>query len=268
MIVYATVVKAQGLCMDYTSQIIGEAAFKKHEDAWWDPSGPYRLLHQLTPLRLQWIRAQWAEHTHKPLEALKRPWLSDVRVLDVGCGGGLLSEPLARQGAHVTGIDARPAHIDAAKAHDDSQEGLRLDYCAQSLEGYAQSNAAASFDLVIAFEVIEHVRDPLAFLKSVNRLLKPGGLCLLSTINRTTRSAIKAIFVAEQVLGWIPPGTHSWDAFITPHELKHLTIGLGWDVANVSGLTYDLWRQTWQLSAYTDTNYFMAFLKTNSKKIK
>lgn len=254
--------------MDHTSQIIGEKAFGENEDAWWDESGPYCLLHQLTPLRLQWIRGQWAEHTHKSLEALKRPWLSGVRVLDVGCGGGLLSEPLARQGAHVTGIDARPAHIDVAKAHCDTQEDWVLDYCAQSLEGYAKANPAASFDLVIAFEVIEHVHDPLVFLKSVDHLLKPGGLFLLSTINRTTRSAIKAIFLAEQVLGWIPPGTHSWDAFITPHELKHLTIGLEWDVTHEAGLTYDLWRQDWHLSECTDTNYFMAFLKKGAKKIE
>ena len=254
--------------MEHNTDIIGETAFKAHEDAWWDEGGPYRLLHQLTPLRLRWIRARWAEHTQKAEGDLGRPWLSGVRVLDVGCGGGLLSEPLARQGANVTGIDTRPSHIDTARAHLDAQEDVRPNYCAQSLHDYASDQAEASFDVIIAFEVIEHVRNSLSFLRDVDHLLKPGGLFLLSTINRTTRSAIKAIFMAERVLGWIPPGTHDWDAFITPHELKHLALNLGWNMTHLSGLTYDLWSRRWRLAEGTDTNYFAAFLKFGAKKLK
>ena len=248
--------------MDVNKKMIGEEAFKEHEHAWWDENGPYRLLHTLTPHRLSWMRLQWAKHQgYVDAEGLKRPWLDGVRVLDVGCGGGLLSEPLARQGAYVTGIDARAPHIEVARSHHDKHEKLHLVYQAQSLKDYAQCVEPESFDLIVAFEVIEHTTDPFAFLKQVNTLLKPGGLFVLSTINRTVASAVKAIGIAEYFLGWIPRGTHSWEAFITPDELKHLAQLLNWNVRCVDGLSYDLIRQSWQLHHNTDTNYFASFLK-------
>ncbi|WP_052545762.1 bifunctional 2-polyprenyl-6-hydroxyphenol methylase/3-demethylubiquinol 3-O-methyltransferase UbiG [Candidatus Hepatobacter penaei] len=274
------------------ARIIGEQTFHDHAEAWWDEKGPFGMLHALTPLRLSWLRAMWARHQGRPEKSLVRPWLQGFHVLDIGTGGGLLAEPLARQGAHVTGLDALPQNVDTARAHQaaeeakavakagakagarsEGQEGgekgrLDLTYHALSLAAYRKQRPGPMFDLIVAFEVIEHTEDPLDFLSDIDDLLKPGGLCLLSTLNRTVASAVKAIGLAEYVLGWIPKGTHAWEAFLTPGELAHCADTLNWEVMDVQGVDYAPRKKAWIFSKKINTNYFTAFLKNEKESLR
>jgi 2-polyprenyl-6-hydroxyphenyl methylase / 3-demethylubiquinone-9 3-methyltransferase len=197
---------------------------------WWDPKGSSAMLHRLNPVRLGYIRDQ-IDHHWEVNETERRP-LSGKRAADVGCGAGLLAEPLARLGAEVTGIDAAPENIDAARLHAEGQ-GLAIDYRVGSVE-----SLAGPYDLITSLEVIEHVTDPAAFVGGLARALAPGGLVILSTPNRTTTSRLLMIVLGEG-LGRIPRGTHDWHRFLTPEELCALLAAAGLEVLDSTGLGYD-----------------------------
>ncbi|MCP1468780.1 2-polyprenyl-6-hydroxyphenyl methylase/3-demethylubiquinone-9 3-methyltransferase [Sphingobium sp. OAS761] len=219
---------------------------------WWDPEGSSAMLHKLNPVRLRYIRAaidrQWPGQ-----EQAFRP-LAGRRALDVGCGAGLLAEPLARMGAMVTGLDAAPENIAAARAHADAQ-ALDIDYRATPVEQMAEGG----FDLVTSMEVIEHVADPGAFIAALSDRLAPDGLLILSTPNRTPLSRLAMITVGESV-GGIPKGTHDWSKFITPDELTALLDAAELEVTDRSGLSFDP-RKGFVLSANDAINYLLTARK-------
>jgi 2-polyprenyl-6-hydroxyphenyl methylase/3-demethylubiquinone-9 3-methyltransferase len=197
---------------------------------WWDPKGSSAMLHKLNPVRLGFIRRQIDMHFGSDETAMKP--LSGKTALDVGCGAGLLCEPLARLGAAVTGVDAAAENIAAAKAHA-TQSGLAIDYCA----GELAAQKLGKFDLVSSMEVIEHVTDPAAFVAELAAHLKPGGLLILSTPNRTAASKLFLVEAAER-LGQVPRGTHDWDKFLTPEELTALLTEAGLDVVAMEGIAF------------------------------
>ncbi|PDH68351.1 MAG: bifunctional 3-demethylubiquinol 3-O-methyltransferase/2-polyprenyl-6-hydroxyphenol methylase [Sphingomonadaceae bacterium MED-G03] len=215
---------------------------------WWDPRGSSAMLHKLNPVRLRYIRAAIDQHWPGREQAF-RP-LDGKRALDVGCGAGLLAEPLARLGATVTGLDAAPENIAAAQAHAEGQ-GLSIDYRATPVEAMAEDG----FDLVTSMEVIEHVADPAAFVRALAAKLAPGGLMILSTPNRTPLSRLAMITIGESI-GGIPKGTHDWGKFLTPEELTALLEKAGLDVTDSSGLSFDPARG-FALSANKAINYLL-----------
>ena len=189
--------------------------FERLSKAWWDPTGKFRPLHQIGPARLSFIRDELTRHFRLPAGGAQP--FNGLKILDVGCGGGLISEPLTRLGAAVTGIDPGAENIAIARSHAEPQ-GLAIDYRVATVEDLAAEGA--EFDAVVCLEVVEHVPDVGEFLKACAALVRPGGLLVLSTINRTLKSYALAIVAAEYVLGWLPRGTHQWDRFVTPDELK------------------------------------------------
>lgn len=227
--------------------------FSRLANEWWDPNGKFRPLHQQGPARLRFIRDTLASHFGCPSKAHKP--LKELSVLDVGCGGGLICEPLARLGARVTGLDPTADAIAVARAHAEAQ-GLAIDYRAQRVEDLAE--IGAHFDAVVCMEVVEHVPDPGAFLKTIARLVRPGGILILSTLNRTWKSYALAIVAAEYVLGWLPRGTHNWQRFVTLEEMaRHLKLA-GFAELRTSGLVYDVMRDDWRLDPDCDVNYLAA----------
>jgi 2-polyprenyl-6-hydroxyphenyl methylase / 3-demethylubiquinone-9 3-methyltransferase len=198
---------------------------------WWDPRGSSAMLHKLNPVRLRYIREQIDAHWHGDPKV--RTPLVGKRVLDMGCGAGLLAEPLARLGGHVTGVDAAPENVAVAQAHA-AQSGLSIDYRAGEIDAVK----GEMFDLITCLEVIEHVADPVIFVAGLAGLLAPGGLLILSTPNRTALSKIALINIGETV-GGIPPGTHDWDKFLTPDELAAHVRTAGLVVADQCGLAFD-----------------------------
>jgi 2-polyprenyl-6-hydroxyphenyl methylase/3-demethylubiquinone-9 3-methyltransferase len=217
---------------------------------WWDANGKFRPLHQIGPARLTFLRDELVRHFHRPAGGL-RP-LEGLRLLDVGCGGGLIAEPLARLAAVVTGLDPAQENIEAARQHASAQ-GLAIDYRAGRIEDLA--GEGLSYDAVICLEVIEHVPDVSAFLATCARVLRPGGLMLLSTINRTLKAYALAIIGAEYVLRWLPVGTHRWDRFVTPQELRQHLRAAGLREPVLKGLFYNPLRDEWSLGSDTDVNY-------------
>jgi 2-polyprenyl-6-hydroxyphenyl methylase/3-demethylubiquinone-9 3-methyltransferase len=227
------------------------ARFARIAGEWWDPAGKFAPLHRLTPARMSYLRDRIAAHFGRGLPAA-RP-LAGLRVLDIGCGGGLVSEPLSRLGGGVTGIDPASDNIAAARAHA-ATSGLDIDYRAITAEELVATGA--QFDVVLCLEVVEHVPDPAAFIGLAARLARPGGLVIASTINRTLKAWLLAIVGAEYVLRWLPAGTHRWERFVTPDEMaRHMTAAGLAEVA-FEGLVYDPIADTWSLSADTDVNYF------------
>jgi len=236
----------------------GEVAkFEAMAAEWWDPQGKFKPLHLLNPCRLDYIVAQIAvEFDRDP--AADRPF-QGLRILDIGCGGGLLSEPMARLGADVVGADAAARNIPVARLHAE-QSGLAIDYRHTTAEALAAQGER--FDVVLNMEVIEHVADPPGFLVACHDLLKPGGMMICSTLNRTLRSFTMAIIGAEWVLRWLPRGTHDWNRFITPDELMDLLRKAGLDPVDAKGMVFDPLSWTWALSARDlGVNYVTASIR-------
>ena len=219
-------------------------------ETWWDADGPFRPLHRMNPVRLDWLRDHLCGQFGRDPQA--RDALAGLRLLDVGCGGGLLSEPLARMGATVTGIDAAEEGVLAARAHAEAM-GLEIDYRAMTAEDLAVEGAR--FDAVLALEIVEHVADLPAFAKALGALVEPDGLVALSTLNRTARSYALAIVGAEYILGWLPRGTHDWNRFPTPQELRDALREGGLDVVDEAGFSYNPLTDSWRRSDDLSVNY-------------
>jgi len=220
------------------------AKFEAMAAEWWDPNGKFRPLHQMNPCRLDYIAAQIAAEFGRD-RAGPRPF-AGLRLLDIGCGGGLLSEPMARLGAEVVGADAAPRNIPVARLHAE-QSGLAIDYRHTTAEALAE--AGERFDVVLNMEVVEHVSDPPAYLAACRDLLRPGGLMICSTLNRTAKSFALAIVGAEYVLRWLPRGTHEWQKFLTPDELFALIRGAGLDPVDRKGFVFNPLAWSWSVSA-------------------
>jgi 2-polyprenyl-6-hydroxyphenyl methylase/3-demethylubiquinone-9 3-methyltransferase len=226
--------------------------FSALAETWWDPKGSMAPLHRLNPARLGFLRQTLAAHFGRDVRSLSP--FDGLRILDVGCGGGLISEPLARLGAVVTGIDAAEANIAVARAHARGAD-LEVDYRQASAEEL--SAAGERFDAVLALEVVEHVADLDAFLAAAAALVRPGGAFIASTLNRTPRSLLFAIVGAEYVLGWLPRGTHRWDRFLKPSELAAALRRRGLQARDIRGLVYDLLAREWRLGRDLGVNYLI-----------
>jgi len=223
---------------------------------WWNPEGKLRTLHHIAPARIQYLRDEIARQVGRnPL--LDKP-LSGVRILDIGCGGGLVCEPLAKLGATVTGIDPAAANIAIAREHA-SVSGLVIDYREALVEDLASRGEC--FDVVCCLEVVEHVPDVRAFLTTVAKTVRPGGLLLASTLNRTLKSYALAIAAAEYMLRWLPAGTHDWNRFVTPAELSDHLMTAGLSTPRFTGLVFDPLGDRWHLARDTGVNYFAAATK-------
>jgi len=228
------------------------AKFSAIAAEWWDPAGKFAPLHKFNPVRLAFIRAQAAAHFERDARSL-RPF-EGLSLLDIGCGGGLLSEPMARLGFAVTGADASDKNIGTARAHA-AQTGLDIDYRATSAETLAAEGR--SFDVVLNMEVVEHVADVSAYLTACTALVKPGGLTFVATLNKTLKSLALAKIGAEYVLNWLPHGTHDWNRFIPPAELKRSLEETGLTVLKTQGVSFDPLNWDWKLSSDVDVNYML-----------
>ncbi len=232
------------------------ARFAATAEEWWNLRGPYGPLHRLNPTRLTYIRDRLCDHYGRDPKNLRS--LKGLTILDVGCGGGILSEPLVRLGSKVTGIEPAEESIEIAKAHAEVS-GLKIDYRPTTAEDVLA--AGETFDVVIASEVIEHVAKPANFVRTLSGLARPGGLVLFSTLNRTLKSYALAIVGAEYILRWVPPKTHDWQKFVTPGELRRFVRSAGLNVSDISGMIYDPFRGEWRLGQDTDVNYWMTATK-------
>ncbi|MFD2265353.1 bifunctional 2-polyprenyl-6-hydroxyphenol methylase/3-demethylubiquinol 3-O-methyltransferase UbiG [Lacibacterium aquatile] len=203
-------------------------------DSWWNPDGPFRPLHKLSPVRIGFLRRRLVEHFKLSPDSLKP--LTGMSLIDIGCGGGLVSEPMARLGATVTGVDAAAEGIEAAKRHA-ANVGLAIDYRATTAEEILAEGKR--FDIVLALEVIEHVADPAAFVATCASLAKPGGFVAFATLSRTPKSFALGIVAAEYLLRWVPAGTHSWKKFVKPSELAGALRQSGLILDALTGVGYD-----------------------------
>ena len=233
------------------------AKFEAMAADWWDPTGKFKPLHLMNPVRLGYIVDQITAEFNRDHTSLKP--FEGLRILDIGCGGGLLSEPMARLGATVVGADAAPRNIPVAQIHAE-QSGLDIDY--RHITAEALAEAGEQFDVVLNMEVVEHVADPLAYLTACQQLLKPGGLMVMSTINRNPKSYLMAIFGAEVVMRWLPRGTHEWDKFITPDELFDLIEKAGLKPVDRKGFVFNPVKWDWSVSDRDlSVNYVTASIK-------
>jgi 2-polyprenyl-6-hydroxyphenyl methylase / 3-demethylubiquinone-9 3-methyltransferase len=228
------------------------ARFSRLAGQWWNPRGPMAALHKFNPVRLAYIRDRAAAHFGRDPARLDS--LSGLRILDIGCGGGILCEPLARLGASVVGADPAETNIAVARRHA-AQSGLAIDYRETAAEGLAQ--AGEIFDVVLAMEVVEHVADVGLFVALAGAMVRPGGLLFVATLNRTAKSFALAIVGAEYILRWLPRGTHQWDKFVTPNELDIAVEQSGLHVADETGVIYNLFADRWQLGNDMDVNYMV-----------
>ncbi len=234
------------------------AKFSAIAEEWWEPKGKFRPLHKLNPTRLAFIRDHILRHFDLP--ANKAQPLEGLKLLDIGCGGGLLSEPLTRLGAEVTGVDASQRNISVASVHA-KEMGLQINYRATTAEALAEEEK--QFDVVLNMEVIEHVADVDSFLEASAQLLKPGGLMILATLNRTPKSFAFAIVGAEYLLRWLPRGTHDWKRFLRPSELAHGLQAAGLDVKEATGVVYNPVDGGWRLDRRDlDVNFMMVAAKS------
>ena len=226
--------------------------FSKLASTWWDPRGPMAPLHKLNPVRLGYIRDKATAHFDR--DPKKLDCLKGLRMLDIGCGAGILSEPLARLGAQMVGADPSEENIAVASAHADDN-GVEVDYRATTAEALAE--AGETFDVVLAMEVVEHVNDVKEFVATCASMVKPGGLMIAATLNRTLKSFALAIVGAEYILRWLPRGTHQWDKFVTPQELERAIESAGLNVTGERGVIYNPLADRWQLSSDMDVNYML-----------
>jgi 2-polyprenyl-6-hydroxyphenyl methylase / 3-demethylubiquinone-9 3-methyltransferase len=233
------------------------ARFSRMSGQWWDMRGPMAALHKFNPVRLAYIRDRAAAHFGRDPKRLDS--LSGLRMLDIGCGGGILAEPLARLGASIVGADPSDTNIAVAQHHA-AQSGLTIDYRNTSAEALAQAGEA--FDVVLAMEVVEHVADVGLFVATAAEMVKPDGLIFMATLNRTMKSFALAIVGAEYILRWLPRGTHQWDKFVTPNELEIALAQGGMHISGETGVMYNLLADRWQLTADMDVNYMVVAEKT------
>lgn len=232
------------------------ARFAAIAEAWWDPNGKFRPLHTFNPVRLQYVRDHLAAHFGRDIRA-KAPF-AGLRLIDIGCGGGLVAEPMARMGFTVTGVDATERNIGVASTHAVEQD-LAIDYRFAAAEDLVAEGQ--QFDVVLTLEVIEHVADPDAFLVSVGRLVKPGGVVVVATLNRTAKAFGLAIVGAEYLLRWLPRGTHTWSKFLKPSEVAGGLRRAGLVLEDLTGVSYNPIADTWRLGPDTSVNYLMVAKK-------
>ena len=228
------------------------AKFSAIAAEWWDPTGKFAPLHKFNPVRLGFIREQVAAHLGRDARSLKP--FEGLSLLDIGCGGGLLSEPMARLGFAVTGADASERNIGTARSHA-AQSGLEIDYRATTAEALVEEDRG--FDVVLNMEVVEHVADVDAYLAACTALVKPGGMTLVATMNKTLKSLALAKIGAEYVLGWLPRGTHDWNRFIPPAQLKASLEESGLTILKTQGVSFDPLGWNWKLSNDVDVNYMV-----------
>ncbi|MEQ8179429.1 MAG: bifunctional 2-polyprenyl-6-hydroxyphenol methylase/3-demethylubiquinol 3-O-methyltransferase UbiG [Amphiplicatus sp.] len=234
--------------------------FSKMAAEWWDPFGKFKPLHKFNPVRLAYIRDGACAHFARDRRA-KLP-LQGLRLLDVGCGGGLVAEPMARLGAEVVGVDASETNIKVATLHAE-EGGLRIDYRAGTVESLVEAGEAP-FDIVLNLEAVEHVADIDLFLQSSAALVRPGGFMIVATINRTLKAFALAKVGAEYILGWLPRGTHDPRKFVKPEEIRMALGGAGMTVTASAGVAYNPLLDIWRVSENTDVNYMLTAVKAGS----
>jgi 2-polyprenyl-6-hydroxyphenyl methylase / 3-demethylubiquinone-9 3-methyltransferase len=227
------------------------AKFSKLSAEWWDPNGKMAPLHKINPLRLGYIRDAAARKFERNVRSLN--CLGGLRILDIGCGAGLLCEPLTRLGAQVIGVDPSPSNIAAARLHAEKGH-LSIDYRNTIVE---EMDVRERFDVVLAMEVVEHVTDVGAFISRCAAMLKPGGLMVVSTLNRNWKSFALAIVGAEYILRWLPRGTHQWEKFVTPDELAKYLLDNRLTITEQAGVVYSPFTDKWTISSDTDVNYMV-----------
>ena len=228
--------------------------FSKMANEWWDPEGKFKPLHKFNPTRIKYIKENIINNFK--LKNKFRP-LSGINILDIGCGGGLLSEPMSRMGANVTGIDASDKNIKIAKLHSKKNK-LKINYLCSSPE---KLKITKKFDVILNMEIVEHVEDIDFFLKSCSKLLKKNGLMFVATINKTLKSYIFAIVGAEYVLRWLPIGTHEWEKFVKPEDLKKILMKYDLYLNKLEGMNFNIIKDEWSISRDLSVNYIAKFIK-------
>jgi 2-polyprenyl-6-hydroxyphenyl methylase/3-demethylubiquinone-9 3-methyltransferase len=228
--------------------------FSKMAAEWWDPEGKFKPLHKFNPIRIKYIKDNII-YSFK-LKSKEQP-LQKINILDIGCGGGLLSEPMARLGANVTGIDASDKNIKIAKVHAKKNK-LNINYFCSSPE---KLKIKKKFDVILNMEIIEHVEDINFFIKSCSKLLKKNGLMFVATLNKTLKSYVFAIIGAEYVLRWLPIGTHDWEKFVKPEDLKNILSKNNLKIEKIDGMNFDIFKDEWNISKDTSINYIAKSLK-------
>ena len=229
--------------------------FSKLSDEWWDVDGKFKPLHMFNPIRIEYITENIKKHYKIKKDSAN--FLKGLNILDIGCGGGLISEPMARLGANVTGIDASEKNVKIAKLHSE-KNGLEINYINTSPE---KLNEQAKFDIILNLEIIEHVNDVNLYIKSCNKLLKKNGLMFTATLNRSFMSYIKAIIGAEYILRWLPIGTHDWNKFIKPEELEKLLNLEKFSTVDIKGLNFNPFLNKWKKSNNLSVNYIISSVK-------
>lgn len=226
--------------------------FSRMAAEWWDPAGKFRPLHKFNPVRLEYVKRQACARFGRRFDDAKA--LSGLRLLDIGCGGGLLSEPMARLGASVVGADPSPVNIEVASLHA-RQSGLAIDYRATTAE--ALRDLGETFDIVLNMEVVEHVANVGLYLATCAAMVRPGGLMFVATINRTPKAWALAIVAAERILRWLPAGTHDYEKLVRPNEVERPLATAGMEILDRTGVFYNPLRDRWNLSADMDVNYMI-----------
>ena len=226
--------------------------FTKMADEWWDINGKFKPLHMFNPIRIEYILDIASKHFNFKINNQKS--LNGLKILDIGCGGGLISEPMTRLGAEVTGIDASAKNIEIAKLHA-KKNNLKINYLNSEPE---KLNLKNEFDIILNLDVVEHVENLNLYLESCQKLLKPKGLMFTATLNKTLTSFIKAIIGAEYILRWLPIGTHDWDKFVKPNELEKKLLDLNFSTVNLTGLSFNPIFQEWKRSKDLSVNYILA----------